>query len=958
MLGFANIVKSQTNIQTNNGRLYFGSNSGYSSIFRAAENQTVTINYILPRVAPVAGEALVYDNSGELVWRNVSSDIGSSSPSTGAFTTLSANGNFNVLPTGINSGNTGEVRWYELAANGTEYTAFKAPDALAANVVYTLPSADGSNGNILTTNGSGQLSWSASLSGTNVTASGNLTVNGNSALGDANTDVTSLKGALRVYDTDASNYTDIKGPNGASQTVNLNFILPTSAGSANNMLITDGSGNLSWTSSVNGANVTASGDLAVGGNTTLGNANSDITSLNGTLRVYDSDATNYTDIKGGNGGTQIANLNFVLPTDAGTNGKVLTTDGSGTLSWTTPSPDWSAPGTIGSTTPNTGAFTTLSANGALSLKPTGTSAGNTGEIRWYELAVNGSNYSAFKAADDMLNTVVYTLPAADGSSGNMLTTNGSGVLSWSSSVSTTNVTASGDLTVNGNTALGNGSGDVTSLKGTLRVYDTDASNYTDIKGPNGASQTVDLNLILPTNAGAANNMLITDGSGNLSWTSAVNGSNVTASGNLSVGGNTALGDANTDITSLKGTFRVYDSDASNYTDIVGPNGATQTVNLNLILPSNAGSNGQVLSTNGSGTLSWVTATPDWASPGSIGSTTPNAGAFTTLSASGNVSVQPTGTAAGNTGEIRWYELAANGSNYTAFKATDAMAANVTYTLPTADGTSGQSLTTNGSGVLSWSTTSANWAAPGTIGSTTPNTGSFTTLSASNNVNVTPTGTSAGNTGEVRWYELAANGSNYTAFKAADAMAANVTYTLPAADGTAGYYLKTDGSGNLSWAAGGTGSDAISLQGYSVSTTAPTSGQALIWDAATSKYVPGSPTSGIQKLILSEGTSLDIDILRGLGTRIDDVNISAHAFFRMINAGTGSDITGFQNGENGRIIYLLNTSGSNMNFKEENTNSLASNRLILGVSNKTIGINGVIVFIYSTTINRWVMISST
>jgi hypothetical protein len=111
-------------------------------------------------------------------------------------------------------------------------------------------------------------------------------------------------------------------------------------------------------------------------------------------------------------------------------------------------------------------------------------------------------------------------------------------------------------------------------------------------------------------------------------------------------------------------------------------------------------------------------------------------------------------------------------------------------------------------------------------------------------------------------------------------------------------------------------------------------------------------------MLSEGTSLDIDALRGGGTRIDNVNISAHAFFRMINAGTGSDITGLQNGENGRIVYLLNTSGSNMNFKEENTNSTAINRLILGVSNKTIGINGVIVFIYSTTINRWVMISST
>lgn len=714
-IGFVNILLSQNYIETKNGRLLFQSNTVHFSSFRAPANQTNTIHYVLPRNPPLAGEALVFDNSGELIWKNVSAsagDIGSGTPASGTFTSLSANNNFSVFPTGTSAGSTGQVRWYELAANGTNYTAFKAADAMASNVIYTLPSADGSSGNILTTNGSGTLSWTSTVTGSNVSASGNLTVNGNSALGDANTDITSLKGSLRVFDTDASNYTDIKGPNGAAQSSNLNFILPTNAGSSNNMLITDGSGNLSWSSAVNGSNVTASGDLAVGGNTTLGDGSGDITSLYGSLRVYDTDGSHYTDIKGGNGAIQAANLNFILPTDAGSNGKVLTTNGSGALSWTTPSPDWSAPGAIGSTTPNTGAFTTLSASGAMSLQPTGTGAGNTGEIRWYELAANGTNYSAFKAADAMAANVIYTLPSADGSSGNMLTTNGSGVLSWSSSVNTTNVTASGNLAVNGNTALGDANTDVTSLKGSLRVFDTDATHYTEIKGPDGTAQTANLNFILPTNGGSANNMLITDGSGNLSWSSSVNTTNVTASGDLAVGGNTALGNGSGDITSLTGTFRVYDSDATNYTDIKGGNGGTQTANLDFILPTNAGSSGNVLTTNGSGTLSWATPVPNWSAPGAIGSTTPNTGAFTTLSASGalsasgNVNIQPTGSGAGNTGEIRWYELAANGTNYTAFKAADVMGGNVTYTLPAADGTNGQFLKTNGSGVLSWTSPTA------------------------------------------------------------------------------------------------------------------------------------------------------------------------------------------------------------------------------------------------------------
>ena len=43
-------------------------------------------------------------------------------------------------------------------------------------------------------------------------------------------------------------------------------------------------------------------------------------------------------------------------------------------------------------------------------------------------------------------------------------------------------------------------------------------------------------------------------------------------------------------------------------------------------------------------------------------------------------------------------------------------------------------------------------------------------------------------------------SNYVAFKAPATVSSNVTWTLPAADGSANYVLATDGSGNLSWIA--------------------------------------------------------------------------------------------------------------------------------------------------------------
>ena len=47
-------------------------------------------------------------------------------------------------------------------------------------------------------------------------------------------------------------------------------------------------------------------------------------------------------------------------------------------------------------------------------------------------------------------------------------------------------------------------------------------------------------------------------------------------------------------------------------------------------------------------------------------------------------------------------------------------------------------------------------------------------------------------------------SNYVAFKAPATVAADVTWTLPAADGTVGQMLATNGSGTLSWSSGGAG----------------------------------------------------------------------------------------------------------------------------------------------------------
>jgi hypothetical protein len=57
----------------------------------------------------------------------------------------------------------------------------------------------------------------------------------------------------------------------------------------------------------------------------------------------------------------------------------------------------------------------------------------------------------------------------------------------------------------------------------------------------------------------------------------------------------------------------------------------------------------------------------------------------------------------NDKEIRFREATANGTNYVSLSAPASLSADLTFTLPATDGTSGQVLTTNGSGVLSFAT---------------------------------------------------------------------------------------------------------------------------------------------------------------------------------------------------------------------------------------------------------------
>ena len=78
--------------------------------------------------------------------------------------TINSNGNATFVGSVIAAGtstSSADLKLYEDTDNGTNYVSLKAPESIAANITWTLPSADGTSGQLLTTNGSGNLSWSS-----------------------------------------------------------------------------------------------------------------------------------------------------------------------------------------------------------------------------------------------------------------------------------------------------------------------------------------------------------------------------------------------------------------------------------------------------------------------------------------------------------------------------------------------------------------------------------------------------------------------------------------------------------------------------------------------------------------------------------------------------------------------------------------------------------------------------
>jgi hypothetical protein len=346
----ANLVPGELAINITDGKLYYEDNLGAVQIIATKAGSagdvvgpaSATANAI-PTFDGTTGK-LIQNNSGVTISAGIitatgfsgplNGSVGATTPTTGVFTQVDITAQ-------------GDLRLQD--SSGGEYVALQSPTTLASSYTLTMPSDDGNPGQVLTTDGSGALSWSSS-SGGDVIGPGSATDDAVVRF-DGTTGKLIQNSAVTIADTTGNitggtyNKVTITAPASGStltiadgKTLTANSTL-TLAGIDAKTLTVNASLTLSGTDStvmtfpatsttVAGLGIaqTFTQDQAITGNLTM-NAQGDV-------RFADADSSNWVAFQGAS--TIASNVTWTLPSADGTNGQVLQTNGSGTLSFTTP----------------------------------------------------------------------------------------------------------------------------------------------------------------------------------------------------------------------------------------------------------------------------------------------------------------------------------------------------------------------------------------------------------------------------------------------------------------------------------------------------------------------------------------------------------------------------------------------------------------------------------------------
>lgn len=133
------------------------------------------------------------------------------------------------------------------------YVGFGPPLSITANTIWTLPDGDGTVGQVMKTSGAGVLSWTSVLDGVNDTLTGTISVK----------PVGGIDGRIAFYEDGSTNYVLLQANN--SLATNYTLYLPTADGSADQVLKTDGSGNLGWSTPSSGGGAVDMPLMTLGG---------------------------------------------------------------------------------------------------------------------------------------------------------------------------------------------------------------------------------------------------------------------------------------------------------------------------------------------------------------------------------------------------------------------------------------------------------------------------------------------------------------------------------------------------------------------------------------------------------------------------------------------------------------------------------------------------------------------
>lgn len=127
---------------------------------------------------------------------------------------------------------------------------------------------------------------------------------------------------------------------------------------------------------------------------------------------------------------------------------------------------------------------------------------------------------------------------------------------------------------------------------------------------------------------------------------------------------------------------------------------------------------------------------------------------------------------------------------------------------------------------------------------------------------------------------------------------------------------------------------------------------------TGQTGPIGPTGTFNGGVIVLNKGPNINISNNVNNYVLDPNYS---YFTIVS-NSANTLTGFTGGVNGRIIYIINTSGFTQTFTHNSTSSSNGNRFVVTNASTNLANNSSITFMYTTglagiTTGRWVCIAT-